>query len=117
MEGTMPHYVIDYFELPSSDPQASGDFFARAFGWGQQSYGPSYMEIHDAGVLGGLSSDEAENSSLPVVGIRTDDIAAAERAVRAAGGEITRPAYAYPGGMRFFFRVPGGAEMLVYRPD
>ncbi len=35
----------------------------------------------------------------------------------AAGGVITRPAYDFPGGRRFFFREPGGAELAVYVTD
>ena len=48
--------------------------------------------------------------------IRTTDIAQAERDVVAAGGTVTRPTYDYPGGKRFFFREPGGAELSVYQP-
>ena len=46
--------------------------------------------------------------------IRTDDLVAAEKAVVAAGGTITRKPYDFPGGRRFFFREPGGAELAVY---
>ena len=52
----------------------------------------------------------------PVIGIRTTDIAKAERDVVAAGGVLTRSPYDYPGGRRFFFREPGGAELMVYSP-
>ncbi len=46
--------------------------------------------------------------------IRTTDLEQAQRDVLAAGGVITRPAYDFPGGRRFFFREPGGAELAVY---
>ena len=47
--------------------------------------------------------------------IRTTDIERAERDVVAAGGVITRNPYDFPGGRRFYFREPGGAELAVYR--
>lgn len=111
----MPTFVIDYFELPTSEMEASESFFARAFGFGRKSYGPGYSEITEAGVLGGLSADPG--TTAPLIGIRTDDIAAAQRAVESAGGIITKAIYDYPGGQRFYFREPGGSELLVYCPS
>ena len=112
----MASYEIDYFELPVPDAAASSAFFARAFGFAAEAYGPDYVELREGGVLGGLNADPADRPAAPVVGIRTDDIAAAARAIVAAGGVITKPAYSYPGGMRMFFREPGGIELLVYQP-
>jgi predicted enzyme related to lactoylglutathione lyase len=113
----MAKYEIDYFELPTPDAGKSSAFFTRAFGFGSQAYGEGYIEVRDAGVLGGLNGDAADRPSAPVIGIRTNDIAAAEQAIVAAGGAITKPTYAYPGGKRLFFREPGGAELMVYQPE
>lgn len=113
----MATFVIDYFELPTTDTVKSSAFFRAAFGWGEKSYGPGYSEILDAGVLGGLNGISEGRSAGPVMGIRTDDIAAAQAAVEGAGGTISIPPHDYPGGRRFFFREPGGAEMLVYQPS
>jgi predicted enzyme related to lactoylglutathione lyase len=113
----MASYVIDYFELPVSDAPRSSAFFNKAFGWSAQSFGDGYIEVRDAGVLGGLNGDAGDRPPTPVVGIRTDDIEAAQQAVVAAGGTITRAVYNYPGGRRFLFREPGGAELLVYQPS
>ena len=52
-----------------------------------------------------------------VVGIRTDDVDGAQAAVEKAGGTISIAPHDYPGGRRFFFREPGGAEFLVYWPS
>ena len=112
----MATYVIDYFELPVQSAPASSAFFTKAFGFGSQAYGDGYIEVRDGGVLGGLYSGE-DKAVAPLLGIRTDDIAAAEKAIVAAGGTITRAIYAYPGGKRFYFREPGGVELLVYQPD
>lgn len=113
----MAKYVIDYFEIPVPDASKSSAFFAQAFGFGAQSYGDGYAEVREAGILGGLNSDTSDRSGAPLIGIRTDDIVAAGKAIVAAGGTITKPAYAYPGGKRLFFREPGGAELLVYQPN
>ena len=113
----MARFVIDYFELPTSDTARSSAFFREAFGWGEKAYGPGYSEILDAGVLGGLNAVPEGRSATPVVGIRTDDIEAAQAAVERAGGTISIAPHDYPGGRRFFFREPGGAELLVYWPN
>jgi predicted enzyme related to lactoylglutathione lyase len=109
-------YVIDYFELPSSDSALSRAFFGNAFGWKTVTFGDTYDEIRDAGALAGVNGDTTDRSAHPVMGIRTSDIVTAAKAVVAAGGTITRKTYDYPGGKRFFFREPGGAELVVYQP-
>jgi uncharacterized protein len=117
MEGRMASFVVDYFEVPAGDAGASSAFFERAFGWSLQPYGPDYVELRDAGTLGGVNADRKDQSKAPLIGIRTDDIATAEIAVTKSGGTITRKTYTYPGGKRFFFREPGGVELLVYQPS
>ncbi len=113
----MATYEIDYFEIPVPDAGKSSAFFTRAFGFGAQAYGDGYIEVREAGVLGGLNGDANDRPAAPLIGIRTDDIGAAEEAIVAAGGMITKPASGYPGGKRLFFREPGGAELMVYQPD
>jgi predicted enzyme related to lactoylglutathione lyase len=113
----MTSFVIDYFEVPSRDALRSRDFFQTAFGWEMLSYGDGYHEIRNAGTLAGVNGVAEDHGSAPLMGIRTSDIAAAEAAVVAAGGIITRQTYGYPGGKRFFFREPGGAELLMYQPN
>jgi predicted enzyme related to lactoylglutathione lyase len=116
LEGAVARFVIDYFELPTTAAGSSAAFFSKAFGFGSKSYGPDYIEVTEGGVLGGLNGDSEGRSASPVIGIRTDDIAAAQQAVEAAGGAVTIPVMDYPGGQRFFFREPGGSELLVYCP-
>lgn len=111
----MTSYLIDYFELPTSATATSSGFFSKAFGWGEKQYGPGYSEILDAGVLGGLNAGD-ERPAAPLIGIRTDDLEAAQAAVEGAGGTVTVAAQDYPGGRRFQFREPGGAVLLVYCP-
>ncbi|MBI4923653.1 MAG: VOC family protein [Devosia nanyangense] len=112
----MPGYVLDYLELPSSNTARSRDFFGKAFGWTFVHFGDTYDEVHGAGLLAGINGDAADRSEAPIPVIRTHDIEQAERDVVAAGGVITRKPYDYPGGRRFLFREPGGAELAVYAP-
>ena len=88
----MAKYEIDYFEIPVPNAGKSSAFFTRAFGFGSLAYGDDYIEVRDAGVLGGLNGDASDRSAAPVIGIRTDDIASAAKAITEAGGMITKPA-------------------------
>ena len=102
---------IDYLEFTSPDLPASKEFFARAFGWGFNDYGPDYQELADAGVSGGIAAGPL---APPLVILKAQDLEAALAKVTAAGAQITKPIFAFPGGRRFQFREPGGTEMAVW---
>ncbi len=68
----------------------------------------------NAGLDGVIQSDPAEASALPLVILKAVDLEAAEAAVKAVGGSITRPTFSFPGGRRFHFREPGGNELAVW---
>ncbi|SEQ31377.1 hypothetical protein SAMN05428969_2681 [Devosia sp. YR412] len=104
---------IDYIEFPSTNRVLSSAFFQAAFGWGIVSYGPDYDALSHAGIDSGIDQ-AAEKVAATMAIVRTDDLDAAERRVRSAGGVITRPQFDFPGGRRFHFREPGGNEMAVY---
>ncbi len=107
----MSNLKIDYVEFGTSDIGRSTSFFRAAFGWGFADYGPDYQAFEGAGLDGGL---DATKNSAPLVILKADDLARAEEQVVAAGGEITREPYAFPGGRRFHFREPGGNELAVW---
>ncbi|WP_347266813.1 VOC family protein [Paracoccus sp. (in: a-proteobacteria)] len=102
---------IDYIEFSSPDIAATKAFFASAFGWSFNDYGPDYQEIADGGVSGGIA---AAPLAPPLVILRSDNLEAALAQVTAAGATITRPIFAFPGGRRFHFREPGGTELAVW---
>lgn len=102
---------IDYLEFSSPDLPATKAFFARAFDWQFNDYGPEYQELADAGIAGGVAAGPL---APPLVILKTDDLEAALAQVTGAGGEITKPIFAFPGGRRFQFREPGGTEMAVW---
>ena len=105
---------IDYVEFSSPDVAASKAFFAHAFGWGFVDYGPQYQAFADAGLDGGIDGSGQAPVGTAIVLLKTDDLKAALARVQAAGGVITREIFAFPGGRRFQFRDPGGAEMGVW---
>lgn len=105
---------IDYVEFASGDLDKSKEFFANAFEWTFQNYGPTYAAMTNAGIDGGIQSDPAEQSAAPLVILKATDLEAALQAVQAAGGKIVKPIFAFPGGRRFHFREPGGNELAVW---
>ena len=105
---------IDYVELPSATAhELTRGFYAKAFGWQFTDYGPDYAATTSGDVDVGLNGqpDEALAAPLPVV--RVTDLEATLDAVAAAGGIISRPIFAFPGGRRFHFIDPSGSELAV----
>ena len=105
---------LNYVELPVGDTAASKAFFEKAFGWSLTAFGPDYAATTGQGCDLGLNGDPAEATAKPLAVIETDDLEAALTSVEAAGGVITRPIFAFPGGRRFHFREPSGNELAVY---
>ena len=107
------HHSIDFVEFPGGDLSAIKAFYGKAFGWAFTDYGPSYAAF-DEGLDGGFNADAADQSRMPLVILYADDLEAMEAKVRAAGGEIIRAPYDFPGGRRFHFRDPSGNELAVW---
>jgi hypothetical protein len=108
---------IVYLELPSRQHAATKAFYSAALGWGMTDYGPSYSGTESLGVNVGLQGDLADAPAAPLAVIDVADLEAALRAVQAAGGEIVRPIFSFPGGRRFQFRDPSGNELAVMQAD
>ena len=100
-------------ELWVENPSRAVAFYEAAFGWSFTDYGPSYAAF-DEGLDGGFNADAADQTGQPLVILYADDLEAMEAQVRAAGGQITRPPYDFPGGRRFHFRDPSGNELAVW---
>jgi len=107
---------INYIELPVIDMAASKVFYTAAFGWSYVDYGPTYAAFEGAGIDGGLDaeSDRKPSKNGALVVLHTDKLEAAQQAVEAAGGNITVPIFAFPGGRRFHFTDPSGNELAVW---
>lgn len=106
---------LDYFELPAAKLEEGAKFYEAAFGWTLARFGPTYAATTTGDTDIGLQGDSAEAPKAPLPVIRVDDIAAAAAAVEAAGGDIVRPVFSFPGGRRFHFRDPNGNELAVWQ--
>ena len=103
---------IGYVELPAADMAASKRFYAEAFGWRFTDYGPTYAAF-DEGLEGGFQADPAEAPAAPLMVLYAEDLDAMLLKVAAAGADIVRPIFSFPGGRRFHFRDPAGVELAV----
>jgi predicted enzyme related to lactoylglutathione lyase len=111
------HHSIDYVELAAPDLAASVAFYTEAFGWSFNDYGGAYAGIASPdgeGEVGGLNPDGKPGPGGALVLLYSDDLEASVESVRAAGGQVSRDPYAFPGGRRFYFRDPAGNELGVW---
>jgi uncharacterized protein len=108
---------ICFVELPTSNLASTRSFYTGAFGHAFTDFGPSYSCTTTGDVDIGLQADASEATSAPLVVIAVDDLEASFEAVGKAGGTITKPIFAFPGGRRFHFRDPSGNELAVLKSD
>jgi len=109
------HHALDYVEFTVHDLAEAKRFYTAAFGWAFTDYGPSYAGIQGADrEVGGLAEAETPRTGGPLVILYSDDLEASLRAVEAAGGTVSTPPFAFPGGRRFHFRDPSGNELAVW---
>ncbi len=117
----MPALKIAYLELPSTNVTRSKNFYGQLFGWSFEDWGPTYAAFAaaEAGLDGGLNGGGPEDhpTRAPLVILQTDDLEAMERKITEAGGTVTVPTFAYPGGRRFHFTDPSGQELAIMQPD
>ncbi len=104
---------IDYVEFAAEDLSAAKEFYAAAFGWEFQDWGPDYASFSGAGVEGGIRGGETPANGSMLVILYADDLEASEARVVQAGGEVTER-HEFPGGKRFHFRDPVGNVFGVW---
>ncbi len=109
------HHSIDYVEFTVRDLAAAKRFYAAAFGWQFNDYGPEYAGIKGAaGEVGGLHQAGEARVGGPLVILYSNDLEKSLAAVKSAGGKIVREPFAFPGGRRFQFTDPSGNELGVW---
>lgn len=111
------HNTINYVELPVGDLALAKDFFSKVFGWSFTDYGPEYAAFSGAGIDGGFFQSDlcvstAVGSALLV--FYSNNLEMTQTEIEAAGGEIIKPVFAFPGGQRFHFVDPNGNEFGVW---
>lgn len=115
----MTYHPLDYTEIAVSDVARSTAFYAAAFGWEFNAYGPDYAGIraqHGDGEVGGIGVGRAPGAGGIVALVRSSDLDASLAAVVAAGGTVLEEPYDYPGGRRFILGDPNGNVLGVYEP-
>lgn len=108
---------LDYVEMPATGGtlDRTKAFYSAAFGWSFTDYGPTYAAFSE-GLDGGFQADGSEAPAAPLPVLYSDELEATLAAVEAAGGEILKDIYSFPGGRRFHFRDPAGNELAVWGP-
>lgn len=106
---------LQYLELPVGDTGQAKAFYGAAFGWAFSDFGSSYAATMTGDTDVGLdASPDRVARPLPV--IEVDDLEATLATVEQAGGRVTVPIFAFPGGRRFHFADPDGHELAAMQP-
>lgn len=111
------HEKLNYVEFPCRNPQATREFFGAAFGWTFEEFGPDYCAFSGQGLDGGFYRSELYSTTLngaALLVFYSEDLEATQAKVEAAGGQIEKPVFEFPGGRRFHFSEPSGNEFAVW---
>ena len=113
------HHKIHYIEFAASDVARAKQFYATAFGWAFQDWGPDYVSFDaaSAGIAGGFrlsKPEETTGSAAPLIVLYSKDLKVTEAAIVAAGGTIVVPTFEFPGGRRFHFSDGVGNVLAVW---
>jgi uncharacterized protein len=113
------HHKINYIEFAATEIPRARQFYAAAFGWSFEDWGPDYISFDaaSAAMAGGFrksNAGETSGSAAPLVVLYSRDLAATEKAIVAAGGSIVVPTFDFPGGKRFHFSDGVGNVLAVW---
>ncbi len=86
----------------------------RATAWRVLSRVRPSTSFADGRLAGGFRLGAPVTGAGPLVVIFVENLAEAERRVRAADGRITRETFSFPGGSRFHFADPSGNELAAW---
>ncbi|MEI9994136.1 MAG: VOC family protein [Rhizomicrobium sp.] len=104
----------DYVEFTVADMARSKAFYGAVFGWHFTDYGPAYASFDDGRIGGGFTTQGTPHPGGPLVVFYVADLDAALARVRAAGGTVVTPPFAFPGGRRFHFTDPDGTQIAAW---
>ena len=113
----MKHEKLDYVEFAARDLESTKTFFQQVFHWKFTDYGEAYTAFDHQGLNGGfyqaeLTTRTERGGALLVFYSR--DLEHTMAKILAAGGEVIRPVFVFPGGRRFHFAEPSGNEFAVW---
>ena len=107
---------LNYLELPVDATDRAKSFYSGAFGWTFTDFGPTYAATMGEHADLGLQADVEQKTAALLPVIQVEDLESALVAIEAAGGTVTLPIFAFPGGRRFHFRDPDGHELAAMQP-
>jgi len=114
----MPHQdkTINYIEFPLTNVSKTKAFYSSVFGWSFQDWGPNYLSFSGAGIDGGFNGEDKTLVQKPgiLVVLFSEDLDKTLTEVKAAGANVTRGIYDFPGGRRFHFIDPNGNELAIW---
>ena len=110
------HHTIDYIEFSVTDLAEAKRFYAAAFDWKFNDYGPEYAGIQKegGGEVGGFLQVPSVQPGGPLAVLFSTDLEASVAKVREAGGTIVKEPFEFPGGRRFEFTDPSGNRLSVW---
>ena len=109
------HHSIDYVEFTVRDLAEAKHFYASAFGWTFNDYGPEYAGIKGSETeCGGMHQTKDLRLGGPLVILYSDNLEASLARVQEAGGTVVKEVFSFPGGRRFHFADPSGNELAVW---
>lgn len=111
------HEKINYIEFPSKNIALTKSFFATAFDWTFEDYGPDYTAFSNVGIDGGFfTSDQVVSASQgsALVVFYSEQLEQTQSKIEQAGGSIVQEIFSFPGGRRFHFADPNGNEYAVW---
>lgn len=106
---------IDYIELNVSDTERAKEFYGGVFGWSFVDFSDSYCEFSDGRMKGGFTSQSPVKHGGPLIVLYHEKLELVRDRILAAGGQITRDLFQFPGGERFQFTDLDGYELAVWR--
>ncbi|MCG3173245.1 MAG: hypothetical protein GMKNLPBB_01423 [Myxococcota bacterium] len=122
LESERAHRVI-HFEIPADDLKRCAEFYSRVFRWKTSSWGDFPYWLVDAGdeaaggVNGAITKREKPLTQVTNI-IEVQDLEAAVREIRAAGGTVELEKHAVPGvGWAAYARDTEGNLFGMMQPD
>jgi predicted enzyme related to lactoylglutathione lyase len=116
-EAKLEHHSINYIEYAATDFVKTKAFFSQVFQWQFKDYGDEYSAFSGKGLTGGFYYSQGvsvQERGGALLVIYSDDLEKTLQQVEAAGGQISRDIFSFPGGRRFHFIEPSGNEMAVW---
>ncbi len=105
-----------WFELTITDLEKAKSFYRTLLGWDLgKSAGPHERARLRGRVVAGLVEGQPEGQPSWTVYLASDDVAAAARAIAAAGGTVVRAPEKAPGGKRAIVEDPTGGRFGLWQ--